>query len=351
MRAARLVNYGKPLEVLNTPRPTAGPDSAVIRVAGCGVCRSDWHLWVGDWAWRMPVQFPRTPGHEIGGVVEEVGGGVRRFRVGQRVTVPFHNGCGECRWCRQGLINLCESYASLGFSYDGGYAEFVHVPVADLNLVALPEEVSLDAAAALGCRYMTAWHGLIDRAGLRFGERLALFGCGGLGLSVLQIAVSCGARVLAVDLDPERRRQALAHGAEAAVDPGAGPVAEAILELSSGGADLSVDALGLQPTCAPALESLRRRGRHLQLGLTGEKERGSLSLPIDRIAKWELSLIGSLGCGLDSYGQLLEQVAAGRLTPDTLIEKRVGLDGASALLEGMSTFETRGLCLIHPGME
>lgn len=348
MRAARLVGYRAPLELMELPRPAATDTSAVIRVAGCGVCRSDWHLWVGDWAWRLPVHFPRTPGHEIGGVVEETGSAVRRFHPGQRVTVPFHNGCGHCRWCRQGAINLCESYASLGFSYDGGYAEYVQVPMADVNLVPLPDAISLDAAAALGCRYMTAWHGLIDRAHLQFGERLVLFGCGGLGLSVLQIAVAAGARVVAVDLDPVRRAQALAHGAEAAIDPAAGPVVEAVVDQTRGGADLSVDALGLQPTCAPAIESLRRRGRHLQLGLTGEQERGNLSLPIDRITKWELSLIGSLGCGLDSYTRLLEQVEAGRLDPEALIEQRVGLEGASALLEGMSRFETRGLCLVTP---
>lgn len=348
MRAARMTAYNTPLVIQNIDRPAATEHAAVIRVVGCGVCRSDWHLWVGDWAYRLPVDFPRTPGHEIGGVVEEVGRAVRRYRPGDRVTVPFHNGCGECRWCRQGLINLCEAYASLGFSYDGGYAEHVLVPVADLNLVALPDTVGLEAAAALGCRYMTAWHALVDRARLQLGEWVALFGCGGLGLSVLQIAVAAGARVIAVDLDPVRRAQALEHGAIAALDPADGPVPEAVMQLTGGGADLSVDALGLQPTCEPALESLRRRGRHLQLGLTGQAERGNLGLPIDRITKWELSLLGSLGCGLDSYRRLLDQVAAGRLRPEELIERRVPLEEASGLLEGMSRFETRGLCLITP---
>lgn len=348
MRAARMTDYRTPLEIQRIERPVATDRDAVIRVVGCGVCRSDWHLWTGDWAYRLPVEFPRTPGHEIGGVVEEVGRAVRRFRPGDRVTVPFHNGCGECRWCRTGQINLCEAYASLGFSYDGGYAEFVRVPVADLNLVPLPESVGLEAAAALGCRYMTAWHALMDRAVLQQGESLALFGCGGLGLSVLQIAVSAGARVVAVDPDPVRREQALAHGAERALDPGDGPVAQAVIDHTRGGADLSVDALGLQPTCAPAIESLRRRGRHIQLGLTGEAERGTLGLPIDRITKWELSVLGSLGCGLDSYARLLEQVAAGRLRPELLIERRVPLEEASGLLEGMSRFETRGLCLVTP---
>ncbi len=348
MKAAWMSAYGEDLQVGQRPTPEPAPEGVVVKVCACGVCRSDWHFWIGDWAWRLPAEFPRVPGHEISGEVVETGREVKRFRVGQRVIVPFHSGCGSCRWCAAGQANLCLEYKSFGMSFDGGFAEYVAVPQADHNLVPLPEQIGLEAAAALGCRFMTAWHGLADRLALSPGSTLAVFGCGGLGLSVIMIARLLDLRVIAVDPSAKAREQALALGAVAALPGGADTPAD-LVERTGGGVDGTVDALGLGLTCLPALESLRRGGRHLQLGITGAQERGVLSLPIDRITKMELALLGSLGCPRASYSRLLEQVAAGRLRPQELISERHGLEGAGGLLQRMSTFATDGVCLVKPG--
>src|SRR5689334_17420930 len=136
MRAAVLTNYREPLEVQRLPEPVAGPTDAVIRVEACGVCRSDWHLWQHDLSWvGVELSLPAVPGHEIGGVVEQVGSEIHQFKAGDRVTVPFHLACGRCRYCFSGRSNLCLAYGIIGIHHNGGYGQYVSVPNADVNLV------------------------------------------------------------------------------------------------------------------------------------------------------------------------------------------------------------------------
>src|SRR5713226_3524982 len=159
VRAARIVAFQQPLEVGEVPDPTPGPRDAVIRVEAAGICRSDWHLWMGDWTWLgVELELPRIPGHELGGVVEAVGHEVRRIKVGDRVTAPFAESCGHCPYCHAGKTNLCDAAQFIGASHDGAFAEFVRVSEADFNCVPLPETVDSLVAAAIGCRYMTAYH-------------------------------------------------------------------------------------------------------------------------------------------------------------------------------------------------
>ena len=219
MKAAVMTELRKPLEVMELQDPLPGPDGALVLVEACGICRSDWHLWQGDWTWMgIQPQLPIVMGHELAGVVESVGSDVRTFRPGDRVTLPFHMACGHCEYCQTGRSNICLANGVIGTHFNGGYGRMAVVPAAEANLVRLPDDVDALAAAALGCRYMTSYHGLVDRAKLQPGEWVAVFGVGGVGLSAVQIAVALGAQVIAVDISEKKLHLAKSEGAAAAID-------------------------------------------------------------------------------------------------------------------------------------
>ncbi len=234
----------------------------------------------------------------------------------------------------------------IGIAYDGGYAEYVKIPNADFNAIRLPEAIDYDTAAAVGCRYMTAYHAVVAQGGVRPGDWVAVHGVGGVGLSAVQIVTAMGAKAVAVDLDPLKLELARNQGAVALVDASEGDPARVVRELTGGGADVSIDALGIAVTCRNSILSLRRGGRHVQVGLTSEAERGKIPVPIDIIVSFELELVGSVGNPRSEFGRLLGLVESGTLTPGELITRRVNLDQAGAVLEDMSEFGTRGFNLI-----
>ena len=168
MRAAVFEAIRTPFRVHSDwPDPDCGPRDAVIRVEANGICRSDWHVWVGDWDWLdFHLALPTVIGHEFSGVVEEVGGDVQAFRTGDRVVSPFQFPCGICDYCRSGFQNVCRDIEVAGFQYTGGYGRYAVVPRADLNLVRLPDAVSFVTAASMGCRFMTSFRALMDQAGV-----------------------------------------------------------------------------------------------------------------------------------------------------------------------------------------
>lgn len=347
MKGAVMVDFRKPLEVRDLPDPRPGPYDAVVRVEACGICRSDWHVWNGDWTWMgLQVQLPRVLGHEFGGVVEEVGSEVRSFKPGDRVTVPFHLACGRCHHCYSGRSNLCMAYGVIGVAMDGGYARKALVPNADVNLVRLPDNVDFLTAAALGCRFMTAWHAVADRADVRPGEWVAVFGVGGVGLSAVQIASALGARVVAVDISEEKLERARREGAVAAVNAREGNVHRRVKEATEGGADVTIDALGSSSIVLPALLSLRKGGRHIQVGLTSQDDKGMVTVPVDGMVMLETEIRGSLGCPVTSYPSLLAMVSTGRLDPKRLVTRTVAVEEASQVLEQMTEFATTGFNVI-----
>jgi D-arabinose 1-dehydrogenase-like Zn-dependent alcohol dehydrogenase len=341
VKAAVIYEVGAPLEIQEMPDPTLGPADAVIRVEACGICRSDWHLWQGD----LKAQLPLVPGHEFAGVVAAVGQDVKGFRPGDRVTLPFHLACGHCEHCYTGHSNLCGAGA-IGFAMNGGYAQLARVPNADVNLIRLPEGVDFVTAASLGCRYMTAYHGVVDRAQVRPGEWVAVFGAGGVGLSAVQIASAIGARVIAVDISDEKLMVAKGEGAELTVNAASGSAHQAIKELTGGGANVSIDALGSAKTAVPGVLSLKKGGRHLQIGLTGKEDKGSIALPVDAMTLQELSFIGSMGCPISSYKGLLSLVETRRLKPRELVTRTVALNQVNEVLTAMSDFKTVGFNVI-----
>ncbi len=345
MKAAVLEAFREPLVLRDVPDPTPTARGAVVRVAANGICRSDWHAWAGHWPTSFPL--PHVLGHEMCGVVEEAGPEVTRHRPGDRVIVPFSGGDGTCPMCAAGHANLCENPVIPGFRSWGGFAEFVAIDHADVNLVPLPEPVAFVAGAGMGCRFMTSFHGLTDRARLQPGEWVAVFGCGGIGLSAIEIARALGARPIGIDIGDDKLALARELGAEAVIK--AGPVAEtvsAVRDATGGGAHVSVDALGIAATCRPAIESLRKRGRHVQIGMTNAEDAGDLPLPVDLIIDREIVLAGSKGMPPADYPQMLDMVADGRLNPDRLVSRTVPLEEAGEVLASMDNFDTLGFTVI-----
>jgi alcohol dehydrogenase len=346
MRAAILREYGEPLEIRELPAPESAPDGAVVAVEACGLCRSDWHAWQGHGEWNDDrVPRGQVLGHEPAGTVLTVGSDVDRVAEGDRVVVPFSLGDGTCHNCRSGHGNVCSNGLALGFepTAPGAFAEQVAVPAADHNLVALPETLTARDAAVLGCRYMTAYHALADRAGVGGGDWLAVHGCGGVGLSAVQLGAALGARVLAVDPDGAARDRARSLGASATVDPESTDPVAAIRAQTGGGADISVDALGIAETCRNSIRCLRERGTHAQVGLTTEQERGEVPLPTDWMTRWEISFVGSRGMPPVGYEELFDLVAATGIDPGDLVARELSLDAVSDRLAAMSAFETEGV--------
>lgn len=346
MKAAQLVEHRKPLEIKNVTDPTPGPHDVILRIEACGVCRSDWHAWMGDWSWiGLSPELPVIPGHEFGGVVEAVGSAIQRFRPGDRVTVPFHEGCSHCSYCLNGASNRCENLHIFGFSYDGGYAQYVRVPNADFNMVRLPDEVDFVTAAAIGCRYMTGYHGVI-RGNTQPGQWVAIHGIGGVGLSAVQVANAIGTQVIAVDVDDAKLEKAMKEGAVAVVNARKDNVPEAIQEITKGGSHVSIDALGIGETVLNSILSLRKGGRHVQIGLTTREEGGMVALPIDAITAMELEVVGSLGNPRFQYDGLLTLVAQGKLNPKSLVSEHISLNDVNRVLNNMTNFNTLGFSVI-----
>jgi D-arabinose 1-dehydrogenase-like Zn-dependent alcohol dehydrogenase len=329
MKAVVYADYGVLPVVTEVPAPTCPEGGVVLAVRATGVCRSDWHAWRG----HDPVTLPHIPGHELAGVVAEVGAGVTRWRLGDRVTVPFVCGCGTCAYCLAGDAQVCPHQTQPGFTGPGSFAERVALHAADTNLVALPDSVDFVTAASLGCRFATAFRALTAHGRVGAGDWLAVHGCGGLGMSAVLIGVALGARVVAVDVAGPALEHAAALGAEHVVNAGTDPdPAATVRELTGGGAVVSIDALGSPGTAAASVRSLRRRGRHVQAGLLLG---GTTPLPMDIVVAHELALYGSHGMAATDYPPLLSLVADGTLRPELLVGNVIGLADAPAALAAM----------------
>ncbi|HYN97368.1 MAG TPA: alcohol dehydrogenase catalytic domain-containing protein [Pilimelia sp.] len=330
-------------EVREVAEPPVPVDGVVVRVMATGMCRSDWHAWAG----HDEIVFPHVPGHELAGVVVAVGAEVGRWKVGDRVTVPFACGCGRCGWCRAGNAHVCPDQHQPGFTHWGSFAEFVALHAADANLVAVPEEVHVAAAASLGCRFATAYRGMVGRARVTEGEWVTVVGAGGVGLSTVMIARALGARVVAVDRNPQALAAASALGAEHTVRADGTDIPAAVADLTDGGSHVAVDAVGSEQACADAILSLRRRGRHIQIGLLPPVG-GHPRVPMARVIGWELDLLGSHGMAAVDYPGMMALIAQGALQPQRLIERTIGLAEAAALLPRFDRATVAGMTMVDP---
>jgi alcohol dehydrogenase len=341
MRAVVFDAVGGPLEVRDVAEPDCPPDAVVLDVRATGVCRSDWHAWRG----HDPVALPHVPGHEFAGVVARTGADVGSWRPGDRVTAPFVCGCGVCGFCRAGDPQVCPDQTQPGFTHHGSFAERVLVRAAEFNLVRLPDAMSFVAAAGLGCRVATAYRALTAHGRLAAGEWLAVHGCGGVGLSAVLLGVALGARVIAVDVSADALALAGARGAEAVLHASAVDVPAAIHDITGGGAHVSLDALGSPATAVASVLSLRRRGRHVQVGLL-LGDAATPPLPMDRVLAWELSVHGSHGIAAHEYPALLDLITTAGLDPETLVGRVVPLEEAGAALAAMDGPTPAGMTVV-----
>lgn len=346
MRAVVYDAFQATPRVASVPTPEPSATGALIRVHATGLCRSDWHGWQG----HDPdiTSFPHVPGHELAGTVEAVGPEVTRWQPGARVTVPFVCACGECTPCRRGDGQVCDAQTQPGFTHWGSYAEYAVIHHADINLVALPDALSFDTAAGLGCRFATAFRAIVEQGRVAEGQWVAVFGCGGVGLSAIMIARAFGARPIAVDVSADALALAQAVGAEAALDARLfGDVATSIHELTGGGADLACDALGSTSTARGAMRSLRKNGRQVQVGLLAGAD-AEPSLPLHLLIAGELELVGSHGMAAHAYPRMLDMVTSGALDPARLITRRISLDEAPQALATMVSATRAGVTIINP---
>jgi alcohol dehydrogenase len=351
MRAAVLEEYQEPLAIKDVDAPDPDAEGAVVEMNACGICRSDWHGWQGDWEW-LGIKPPsgQILGHEPAGTVVEVGEDVENVSEGDRVTIPFNIGDGTCHQCRTGHGNTCENVMPLGFAepVPGAFAEQLHVPAADHNAVHLPEGVDAVDMAGLGCRFMTSFHALAHQADIEGGDWVAVHGCGGIGLSAVHIADALGANVVAVDLADEKLQKAKEIGANETVNAEeADDTPEAVQAVAGGGVDVSVDALGIETTCRNSVMSLGTRGQHIQIGLSTQDEQGMVALPTDLMVMQEIEFIGSLGMPPTRYGEIFRMVDTGKLDPSTVVSETVTLDDVSDRLASMSDFGTMGIPVIN----
>ena len=345
MKAMIFDAFGHDPEVRLVPDPAPSSHGVVIEVKATGLCRSDWHGWMGH---DPDIRLPHVPGHEFAGTVSAAGPEVRRFRAGDRVTVPFVAACGRCRECQAGQQQVCEAQFQPGFTHWGSFADYVAIDRADNNLVRLPDEMDDATAASLGCRFATSFRAVVDQGRVRGGEWVVVHGAGGVGLSAIMIASSLGANVVAVDVAEAKLKLAREIGAHWAINAREVPsVVEAVRDITGGGAHLSIDALGSAETCFNSVANLRRRGRHVQVGLMlGEEARAQV--PMAQVIAQELEIIGSHGMQAWRYDEMLAMILAGKLRPDRLVGKSLSLAAAIPVLTSMDRQPPDGIAIIDP---
>jgi len=325
------------------PDPSPPPHGVVVRVKATGVCRSDWHGWCGH---DPDIMLPHVPGHELAGIVEAVGKDVTSWRGGERVTVPFVGGCGSCPPCQDGDHQVCDNQFQPGFTHWGSFADHVAIHFADINLVALPEAMEFATAASLGCRFATSFRAVVDQGKVQPGQWVAVHGCGGVGLSAIMIAQAFGASVVAVDLADDALTLATSLGAAATVNATDCPnVAEAIRDITNGGAHISIDALGHTTTCTNSISGLRKRGRHIQIGLM-VADHATQQIPMDRVIAHELEILGSHGMQAHRYDGMLAMIQAGKLAPEKLIGQRINLEQSIDALVTMDRPQAAGITVV-----
>jgi len=340
MRAAAYDTFGGPISVRDVPEPEPASGEVVVRVRATGICRSDWHGWQGhDPDIRS---LPHVPGHELAGEIHAVGHGITGWRPGDRVTVPFVAGCGRCETCVRGDPQVCPNQVQPGFTHWGSFAELVNIRHAQHNLVRIPEPFGFLETAVLGCRFSTAYRAVVEQGRARPGDWVAVHGCGGVGLSAVMIAAAAGATVIAIDSNPAALEVAERLGAGHRLQPGPG-LATQIEDISGGGVHLGIDAIGDPGVVAASLASLRRGGRHVQVGLLPGL---APALDLPRLISRELEVLGSHGIAPGSFPAMFDLISRGRLDIRALVSQELTLDAGARLLEGFAGRTEPGVAVI-----
>lgn len=343
MKAAIYNEFQGPISITNASDPNPSEFGVVIKVEASGLCLSDWHGWMGH---DPDIVLPHVPGHEFSGTIMAVGKNVKNWLEGQRVTVPFVGGCGSCTYCLEGNQQVCDFQFQPGFTAWGSFAEYVAIDYADVNLVELPDEMNFLEATGLGCRFITAYRGVREQGKLTSDQTIAVHGCGGVGLSAIQIAKGIGAKVIAVDISDEKCELAKDLGADYTINANKTNVGQAIKELSGGGAHVSIDALGHTSTCLNSIMGLRKRGKHIQIGLmTGAHVAPPIPMPL--VVANELEILGSHGMQAHKYPEMFNFISTTGINLGNMITKTISLEEIPIQLPKMHQNSSSGITVVN----
>lgn len=344
MKALLYESFQTTPKITQVPDPTPTNDGVVIQVLATGLCRSDWHGWMGH---DDDIKLPHIPGHEFAGIISAVGKDVKNWKVGDRVTAPFICACGKCPECASGNQQVCNAQFQPGFTNWGSFAQFVAIERAEINLVSVPEQISMETAASLGCRFATSFRAVVDQGRVSGGQWVAVHGCGGVGLSAIMIAKALGAQVIAIDIEEDKIKLAKSIGATKTINATqVSNVVEAVSEISKGGVHVSIDALGSPETCFNSIANLRKRGKHIQVGLMLADHKNA-AIPMNQVISKELEIYGSHGMQAYRYQDMMDMILSGRMNPELLIGAHISLEEAVVALPEMDKFMGTGLTMIN----
>ncbi len=344
MKAVYYDSFKGPILLKSVPYPQLNNDGVILKVMASGLCRSDWHGWMGH---DPDITLPHVPGHELAGIVKAIGSNVKTFKKGDRVTLPFVCGCGNCRECQSGNQQVCDHQFQPGFTHWGAFAEFVAIDYADINLVKLPENIEFETAASLGCRFITSFRAIVNQGQVTGGQWVAVHGCGGVGLSAIMISKALGAKVIGIDISDDKLNLAKNIGADFTLNASVvKDIPKSVMAFSDGGVHVSIDALGSKITCQNSVLNLRKRGKHIQIGLLAGNQ-ANPKIPMDKVIANELEIIGSHGMQAHAYPQMLQMIESGKLHPQKLIQKTISLNETPAELMAMNDFQSLGITVIN----
>jgi len=409
MQAAQYYNFKRPIHIVTLPTPIlsephkesnndqgddidSDSNAILLQVKATGVCRSDWHGWKGHDSDIVEHGLPFTPGHECSGIIVQVGSNVTKLKVGQKVVVPFILSCGSCRECHCHRPTVCEKQMQPGFTMQGSFAEFVRIPRADRNVCVLPDEgVDFIEAAALGCRFTTAYRAVVQQGlwedslksafSIHASKRdlsvannenacvCAVFGCGGLGLSCIMVANAIlqmliknfqvknpeqalyPVQIIAIDVSQRALQTALELGATDVIDASQykydSSIREKIFHITDGkGADVSIDAAGFPSTCENAVHCTRRGGRMVQVGLPIDTNKRKPIVPMGAVAGKEIEIVGSHGFAAMDMPLILDLVKRRVLQPSRLVHEKVNLREGAKAIEDMDFGSPLGITMI-----
>ncbi len=344
MKAAVFEEFKGVITIKNVPEPKPKEDGVVVKITATGLCRSDWHGWMGH---DPDILLPHVPGHELAGVVVAKGKNVKKFSLNNRITVPFVCGCGSCKQCISNNQQVCDNQSQPGFTHWGSFAEYVSLDFADTNLVKLPDEISDITAATLGCRFITSYRAVVAQGDVKEQHYVAVHGCGGVGLSAIMIAKALGAKVIAIDINPDNLNLAKKLGAVMTINAKESVnVVSEVKEFTKGGVHVSLDALGSAETCFNSIANLQKRGRHVQVGLvTGNHKHPNI--PMDLVIANELEIVGSHGMQAHKYPNMMDMILNGKLKPELLVENTISLNDVPNALPNMNNFTSKGIQVIN----
>ncbi len=340
MRAARYYKGESQLRVEEVPTPEPKHGEVLIRVAACGVCHTDLHYL--DHGTPTFLEPPMTLGHEISGTIEACGEGVKGWETGNRVIIPAVLTCGHCEACRMGRENICKTMVMLGNHIQGGYAEFICVPAKDL--ISVPDNLDLENASIIADALSTPFHAVVNRGEITPGQTVVVFGCGGVGIIVVQFAALAGANVVAVDLSDEKLEVAKTLGADMVFNANTEKISK-VIRKATGGCDVAFEVIGKPAVMLEAMGTLKPGGRFVMVGYSPD----DLALPAARVMFRELDVRGSLGCRPVDYHRIVKLCASGKIKLDPLVSVKYKLDDINRAFDDLREGKPIIRNLVVPG--